>query len=89
MAAVASAEVEVGMTRSTMSIAMEPTEDRGIKPEPHWVCRGRGGGEVILEDVGGDDHGEKGVPLGEDIQLEVEDGRDEGANTLDGGGFRP
>jgi hypothetical protein len=38
--------------------AVEPAENHGIEPEPCGVPRGHGGGEVILEGVGGDGHGE-------------------------------
>jgi hypothetical protein len=44
---------------------------------------------VILEGVGGDDHGEEGAPLGEDVGLEVEDDRNDRSDVLDGRGLRP
>jgi hypothetical protein len=44
---------------------------------------------VILEGVGGDNHGEEGTPLGEDVRLKVEDDLDEGTDVLDGDGLRP
>jgi hypothetical protein len=52
-----------------------------------WFRRGRHGGEVILEGIGGDVRGEEGAPLGEDIRLEVEDDQDEITNMLNGGGL--
>jgi hypothetical protein len=59
-----------------------------VKPEPCGVHQRRHDGEVILEGVGGDGHGEEGVPLWEDVWLEVENDQDEGADVLDWGGLR-
>jgi hypothetical protein len=64
-------------------------ENRGIKPEPRGVCPGHCGGEVILLGVGDDSHGKEGAPLGKNVQLKVEDNRDERADVLDGGRLLP
>jgi hypothetical protein len=53
----------------TMSRVVEPTENHGIEPEPCGVLGGHHGGEVILDGVGGDGHGEEGVPLGKTFDL--------------------
>jgi len=66
---------------------VEPAEDRGVKLEPRGIGWGRRGAEVIFEGVCGDGDVEEGSPLGEDVGLEVEDDRDEGADALDGGGL--
>lgn len=69
--------------------AIELAENRSVKPEPRGYGRRRRCDEVILKGVGGDGDGEEAVPLGEDVGLEVEDARDEGADAMDGGGLRP
>jgi hypothetical protein len=69
--------------------AVEPAENQGVEAEPCGVRGGLDGGEVILEGVGGDDHGEEGALLGEDVGLEVEDDRNERPDVLDGEGLCP
>jgi hypothetical protein len=51
--------------------AIELAENQGVEAKPCGVCGGLVGGEVILEGIGGDGHGEEGAPLGEDVGLEV------------------
>jgi hypothetical protein len=69
--------------------AVEPAENQGVEPEPCGIHGGLIEGEMILEGVGCDGHGEEGAPLGEDVGLEVEDDRNERPDVLDGGGLRP
>jgi hypothetical protein len=69
--------------------AVEPAKNQGIDAKPCGVRGGLDAGEVILEGVGGDDHGEEGAPLGEDVGLEVEDDRNDRSDVLDGRGLRP